>query len=141
LIALDTNVLVHAHRPESAEHRASLKRLTALCEGEAPWGIPSPCLAEFTRQVTHPSVMVKPCTPMGLRSLFRPILESPSFQLLLPGRRFPELFFDAVEESRGTGRFVFDAQIVAICRENGIRQFVTYDRDFRRFKRFRTEAA
>lgn len=34
---------------------------------------------------------------------------------------------------------VFDAQIVAVCREVGVRALVTKDRDFARFDDFPTE--
>jgi predicted nucleic acid-binding protein len=33
---------------------------------------------------------------------------------------------------------VFDAQIVAVCRETGVSELLTEDRDFDRFRNFRT---
>ena len=37
------------------------------------------------------------------------------------------------------GNLVFDAQIVALCREHGVSKLFTEDRDFDRFKGFQTE--
>ena len=38
-----------------------------------------------------------------------------------------------------TNILVFDAQIVALCREHGVSRLLTEDRDFDRFKGLRTE--
>jgi len=40
-----------------------------------------------------------------------------------------------VGEGEVTGNLVFDAQIVALCRESGVSQLLTEDRDFGRFAR------
>ena len=53
MIAVDTNVLIHAHREESPKHRAALGRLEALAGSGEAWGIPVFCLGEFLRLVTH----------------------------------------------------------------------------------------
>ena len=46
---------------------------------------------------------------------------------------------EAVREANAIGNLVFDAQIVALCRESGISRVVTEDRDFDRFKGLDTE--
>ena len=53
MIALDTNILVYAHREESPFHEAAFRRVAALAEGPALWAIPWPCLYEFLAIVTH----------------------------------------------------------------------------------------
>jgi predicted nucleic acid-binding protein len=68
------------------------------------------------------------------------ILDSPSPRVLHPGQRFMPLFLTAVREAHAVGNLVFDAQIVAVCREAGVSRFVTEDRDFARFKKFPTES-
>ncbi len=42
-------------------------------------------------------------------------------------------------EARAAGNLAFGAQIVALCRESGVRALVTEDRDFRRFPEFALE--
>jgi len=39
----------------------------------------------------------------------------------------------AVREANAVGNLVYDAQIVAVCRESGVTTLLTEDRDFRRF--------
>ena len=40
MIAVDTNVLVYAHRAESSFHAQAFECLRSLAEGNQPWGIP-----------------------------------------------------------------------------------------------------
>ena len=49
------------------------------------------------------------------------------------------LLMEAIREANAIGNLVFDAQIVALCRESGISRLVTEDRDFDRFKDLSTE--
>ncbi|MCE2476211.1 MAG: PIN domain-containing protein [Alphaproteobacteria bacterium] len=39
---------------------------------------------------------------------------------------------DAVRQADAIGNLVFDAQIVALCREHGVTRLMTEDRDFNR---------
>ena len=64
MIALDTNVLVYAHREDSPWHEAAHARVAELAEGRAPWVIPWPCLHEFLAIVTHPRIYGPP-TPLA----------------------------------------------------------------------------
>ncbi len=59
--------------------------------------------------------------------------------MLKPGPRFTPLLLEAIREADATGNLVFDAQIVALCRESGARSLLTEDRDFARFRGFPIE--
>jgi hypothetical protein len=41
VIALDTNLLVYAHREDSPFHEAAFRRVAELAEGAATWAIPA----------------------------------------------------------------------------------------------------
>jgi predicted nucleic acid-binding protein len=56
VIAVDTNLLVYAHRGDSAWHAAAYARVAELAEGRVRWAIPWPCLDEFLAIVTHPRI-------------------------------------------------------------------------------------
>jgi len=58
MIAVDTNILVYAHREDSQWHDAAYSRIVNLTEGRAPWAIPWPCIHEFLAIVTHPKIVV-----------------------------------------------------------------------------------
>jgi predicted nucleic acid-binding protein len=67
------------------------------------------------------------------------ILAAPTLHVLMPGARFPALFAAALRNGNATGNLAFDAQIVAVCLESGVRALLTEDRDFGRFTGFTTE--
>ena len=136
MIAVDTNILVHAHRSESPKHTAALTALTALAEGSEPWAIPVFCLGEFLRLVTHPKLFSPPHSPDEAATAVERLLASPSAVVLAPGARYPALLLEAVRAGAVKGNLVFDAQIVAVCRESGVRDLLTEDRDFARFDGF-----
>ncbi len=139
MIAVDTNILVHAHREELPKHCAARRLLVELAEGPTAWSIPVFCLGEFLRLVTHPRLFEPPYTPHEACEALQRLLGSPSLVILHPGERFPKLLAEAVREGDAVGNLVFDAQIVALCREWEVQVLVTEDRDFDRFRRFRTQ--
>lgn len=136
MIAVDTNVLLYAHQTDSPFHAAARERLAALAEGEEPWGIPVFCLTEFLRVASHRKVFRKPLDRAAIKLAVERLLEPPGLRILFPGERFMALLLEAIEEGDALGNLVFDAQIVAVCREAGVRALLTEDRDFARFPRF-----
>lgn len=133
MIAVDTNILIYAHRSEMREHAVALAKLTGIVEGNAPWALPLFCLGEFVRVVTHPRVFSPPTSlEMALDYLER-LLDSPSARLLTPSAGFMQTFGDACRQGAVHGNLAFDAQVVAVCREHGVTEILTQDRDFARF--------
>ncbi len=134
MIAVDTNILVHAHREESPKHLAAHARIVALAESPARWGIPVFCIGEFVRVITHPRLFNPPYSANEACQALTRLLASPSVTVVRPGSAYPELLLEAVREANAIGNVAFDAQIVALCRENGISRLLTEDRDFDRFR-------
>jgi toxin-antitoxin system PIN domain toxin len=133
VIAVDTNILVYAHRQELPKHRAAARRIVELAQGRTPWALPVFCAAEFLRIITHPRLFHPPHTVREACEALARVLASPSMTLLTPGSEFPALLFTAMKEADAKGNLVFGAQIVALCREAGVRALLTEDRDFARF--------
>lgn len=64
MIAVDTNILVYAHREEYEEiHATCVTLLRPFIEGPEQWAIPYPCAYEFISVVTNPKLFDKP-TPI-----------------------------------------------------------------------------
>lgn len=133
MIAVDTNILIYAHRQEFPQHGRALTALSSLAEGSELWAIPVVCLSEFLRVVTHPAVLKPPSTIAQASTSVEALLASPSLRLLTPGDRHGALLLQLVRQHQITGNLVFDAQIVALCLEHGVRDLLTEDRDFGRF--------
>jgi hypothetical protein len=133
MIAVDSNLLVYAHREDSPWHNSAYARIVELAEGRSSWAIPWPCVHEFLSIVTHPRIY-NPPTP--LRNAIEQIdawLESPSLVVLSESAdHWPSLRAILVN-GRVTGPQVHDARIVAICRQHGVSELWTADRDFGRF--------
>lgn len=138
MIAVDTNILVYAHRAGFSKHDPARRALTELADGAAPWAVPVFCLGEFLRVVTHARLFDDPFSASEAAEALSRVLQSPSVRVLIPGDAYPDLLLDAVRQADATGNLVFDAQIVAVCREAGVTTLVTEDRDFARFRGFRT---
>jgi predicted nucleic acid-binding protein len=60
VIAVDTNLLVYAHREDSPWHRRANEVVTRLAQGRGAWAIPWPCLHELLAIVTHPRIYDPP---------------------------------------------------------------------------------
>jgi toxin-antitoxin system PIN domain toxin len=138
LTSVDTNILVYAHLKDHPKHKPALMRLTALAECREHWALPVFCVGEFLRIVTHPRLFSNPYSPREACAALARLLEAPNLVVLLPGDGFLPLLVEAVEEVHATGNLIFDAQIVALCREGGVRTLLTEDRDFDRFRNFAT---
>ena len=133
MIAVDTNVLVYAHREESPWHDAAYARVAELAEGRAPWAIPWPCSHEFLAVVTHPRIYAPPTPLSSAIDQVQAWFESPSLILLAETEEYWAELRSVLEQGRVSGPIVHDARIAALCRDHGVRELWTTDRDFSRF--------
>jgi toxin-antitoxin system PIN domain toxin len=133
VIAVDTNILVYAHREDSLFHAAASRLVVALAEGRAPWAIPWPCLHEFLAIVTH-SRIYDPPTP--LPSALHQVdawLEAPTLVLLAESEQYWAELRSLVTTGRVTGARIHDARVAALCILHGVSELWSADRDFSRF--------
>jgi toxin-antitoxin system PIN domain toxin len=138
MIAVDTNLLVYAHREDSPWHARAFERLAFLAESSAPWAIPWPCIHEFLAIVTSPRIY-NPPTPLDLAlDQVDAWFESPGLQLISESSDHWPLTRQLLLDSKARGGMVHDARIAAICLQHGIRELWSADRDFSRFSSLRT---
>lgn len=137
MIALDTNLLVYAHRQDSPFHAVAADCVRSLAEGRIAWALPWPCVHEFYAIVTHPR-NYKPATPAA-KALDQvdAWFESPSLVLLAETELHWPTLRDLLQHARVTGPQVHDARIAALCLQHGVRELWSADRDFARFKALR----
>ena len=133
MIAVDTNILVYAHRSDTVWHDRALYWITTLSEGDTPWALPVFCLGEFLRVVTHRSIFTAPSTSQQALDALDALLQSPTVRVLHPSSVYFSLLRAAVAQGHVAGNLVFDAQIAALCREHGVNRLLTEDNDFARF--------
>jgi hypothetical protein len=133
MIAVDTNILVYAHREDSQWHAAAGKKVTELAEGRGLWALPWPCVHEFLAIVTHPRIYSPP-TPLRLAlAQMDAWLESPSVSVLSETEGYWMELKSLVASGKPVGGQIHDARVAALCRLHGVRELWSADRDFGRF--------
>ena len=133
MIAVDTNILVYAHREDAPWHDRAQAALVNLAEGRAAWALPWPCVHEFFAIVTHPRIFRTP-TPaaIAIEALDR-LLEAPRVALLAEVPTYWPHLRRVMQAGRIAGPAVHDARIAALCGVHGVSELWTADRDFSRF--------
>lgn len=133
MIAVDTNILVYAHREDLPFHGVAFQRLAELAEGPATWAVPWPCLHEFLSIVTHPRIYL-PFSPLT-RAIEQvdAWLGSPTLAVLAKSAAHWPTLRALLVAGRVTGPRVHDGRIAALCRQHGVRELWSADRDFSRF--------
>jgi hypothetical protein len=138
VIAVDTNILIYAHREESIWHKEALACVTGLAEGKSAWAIPWPCVHEFLAIVTHPRIH-KPPTPLSrAMDQVEAWMESPSLVLLAEAGDHWSHLRGIATGAKAVGPQVHDVRIAALCLAYGVTELWTADRDFTRFPQLKS---
>ncbi len=138
MIAVDTNILVYAHREDSPWHERAVACVDALAVGLAPWAIPWPCLHEFFAIVTHPKIYAPPTPRAAAVDQIDAWLESPAVVLLGESGSHWSTLRALVNAARVAGPQVHDARIAALCLQHAVGELWTADRDFNRYPQIKT---
>jgi len=136
--AVDTNILVYAHREDSPFHAQALQCVKVLAEARSPWAIPWPCLHEFFAIVTHPKIFDPPTPHTNAVDQIEAWLESPSLVVLSEQSGYWAVLKQIITPARTCGPQIHDARIAAMCITHGITELLTADRDFGRFPSLKT---
>jgi len=139
VIAVDTNILVHAHRGESPWHESADRVMAGFVEGRSSWVIPWHCIIEFIAMVTHPRIYQPPSHLHVALEQVQSWLESPSLILLSETPGFYSTLATTLSQAAVVGPRVHDARIAALCIHHGVTTLYTADRDFSRFARLHTQ--
>lgn len=138
MIAVDTNILVYAHRADSPHHEAARSTLQSLAAGSARFAIPWPCIHEFLAICTHPRIYEPPSTPAEALQAVEALRELPNIALLSEAPDHLKQLVELVTRANVRGPKTHDARIAAICIAHGVDELLTADRDFSYFPALRT---
>ena len=139
MVAVDTNLLVYAHRREVKEHEAAKQLVQDLAEGSSTWAIPWPCLYEFFSVVTNPRIWKKTASSsVEASAQIDGWCASPSLRLLREGEDFMQILLPFMRLPKVRGPIVHDARVAAICIAHGVGELLTRDRDFSLFPGLKT---
>ena len=133
MIAVDTNILVYAHRADAPFHDAAQRAIRDLVEENRLWALPWPCIHEFLAKVTHARIFKNP-TPLE-RAIDQVVewLRCPSARTIGEPEGYLGTFSNLVLEAQVVGAKIHDARIAALCLAHGVDELWSADRDFSRF--------
>src|SRR5262249_8709645 len=115
LIAVDTNILVYAHRREVKEHDQALALLKTLAAKKERSAIPWPCVSEFCSVSTNARIWKEAAsTPEQAWRQVQAWLAAPSIALLTEPEGFAEVLGQLIRP-RVRGPLIHDARIAALC--------------------------
>lgn len=138
MIAVDTNILIYAHREDSPFHHPAYRQIESLANSRAAWAVPWPCLHEFFSIATHPRVFDPPTPLSGAIDQIEAWLECPTLNCIGESHQHWSELRPLLESARIVGPRVHDARIAAICLQHGVSELWTADRDFSAFPGLKT---
>ena len=137
MIAVDSNLLVFAHRREAALHSKALAAITDLAEHPGNWAIPWPCVHEFYAVVT--STKCRPASTIRQAwAMIESLTSLHNVRLLGEGVDHLTYLKRLIDAGKVMGGMIHDAKIAAICLAHGVDELWTADRDFSRFPDLKT---
>lgn len=136
MVLADVNVLVYAHREDTAHHAACRAFVERSVNGNESYGISELVLSGFVRVATHPKVFAKPSPLPDALEFAEQLRGRPNGVPVAPGRRHWDIFRSLCIEAGAKGDLVPDAFLAAMAIEAGC-EWITTDRDFSRFKGLR----
>jgi uncharacterized protein len=138
MIAIDTNLLVFAHRADAPDHQAAITALRPVLEGPSSWALPWPCLHEFISITTHPGIYKPASNLADAIGFLESLLGSPQLHLLSESAGYFEKLCELALTAHLKGPRIHDARIAALCLHHGVRELWTVDRDFSLFPQLAT---
>lgn len=134
MIAVDTNILVYAHRRDSEFFERAAEAIRSLAESPEHWAIPWSCAHEFLAVVTNPRIFRVPTPIEAAISQIEIWLESPSLRVIGETSACWRVIAEILTGGKLVGPKVHDARIAAVCQSHGIRELWSADRDFSRMR-------
>ena len=140
MLAVDTNVLVYAHRREPREHEVALRLVQSLAGGSEPWAIAWPSIYEFFSVVTNPKIWKQAASsPDEAWKQLDVVFAAPGLRVLSEPEGFASVLAGFARRARVRGPVIHDARIAAICIAHGVEKLLTRDRDFSLFPELTVE--
>ncbi len=138
MIAIDTNILVYAHRPHFDAHARCRSAVEELVQSGARFALPWPCLHEFIGVVSNSRVFSPPTAVDEAIAFLNDFAERPNCTIIGETNQHLGILAALMRAPGLVGPRVHDARIAAICLSHGVTELWSADRDFSYFPRLRT---
>ncbi len=131
MIAVDTNLLVFAHRGQAPEHKAAKEAIERASTESNGWGFTLTNVLEFWSVVTHPSAPPRPSTPAEASAFLQALIRDAEAQIWLPKGDFGQRILRLGTRQQVSGPRIFDLMIALTAFEAGAGEIWTHDLGFR----------
>jgi toxin-antitoxin system PIN domain toxin len=132
VIIPDINLLIYAHNAADPQHAAAKDWWEKSINESEPIGLPWIVMGGFIRLMTHPRILESPMPVTDATACVRSWLDQASVIILEPGKNFPLIFFNFLEDLGTAGNLTTDAHIAAMAVEKQA-EIHSCDSDFARF--------
>lgn len=129
MIAIDTNLLVYAHRARTPQHKRARAAIERAASRAAGWGMAAAVLPEFWSVVTHPSSEGRPSEPAEAAAFVSSLIDAGAV-VWLPGPGFGQRLLQVASDLEIRGPRVFDLQIALTAFEGGATELWSHDGSF-----------
>lgn len=130
MIAIDTNLLIYAHRSHTPQHRKTQIALERACRGQKGVGVAYPSLLEFWSVVTHPAAEGKPSSLKEAEAFIHGLVDEGGVNIWMPHLGFWQRLLQVAIDLKVQGARLFDLQIALIAFDNGATEIWTHDANF-----------
>jgi hypothetical protein len=129
MIAIDTNLLVYAHRSATPQHESARQALERAANDPGGWGITLTNLMEFWSIVTHPAAG-RPSKPAEAAQFIERLVTGGLAEIWVPSAGFGARLTRVAEDMGIKGGRIFDLAISLTAFEAGAREVWTHDTHF-----------
>lgn len=130
MIALDTNLLIYAHRAAVPEHTAAKRAIEKALGDPRGCGVTLASVAELFSVVTHPSASGRPSRPEEVVAFIRVLEDEGGIVFLAPGPSFVPRLLQTAADLDVHGTRIFDLQIALCALDCGATELWTHDAHF-----------
>ena len=133
MIAVDTSILVYAHRSGLPWHEPARDLVERLSHEVSPWAVPMHCLHEFYATITRRHPLLNPTPPEIALEQVDDLLATDNLFVLTEDADHWRTLRALVASGGVAGSMIHGARIAACCLRHGVSELWTADRDFSRF--------
>lgn len=138
MIAVDTNILVYAHRREMPFHKRAVEILEDLITHTSAWAIPWPCLHEFIAVVSHAKIFKTPTPLPVVWDAIATWQQGDNVYFLAEGEGYAKILRELSIKAKIVGPKIHDARVAALCMYHDVSELWSCDRDFSLFPKLKT---
>ena len=132
MIALDTNILVYAHRSAVKEHERAKQVIEEVAASSGGFGFAFSTVCEFWSVVTHPTASGRPSTPAEAAAFILSLVEDGGARVWGARPGMTKHLLELAVDLGVSGPRVFDLQLAVLALESGATEIWTHDRGFTR---------